>query len=81
MLLLLLFVCFCFLFVCFYYSMMCSDFLRLLSCCNMENVGIWCASAFKNMPGLVGCIEAVVKELDEAADGLVTVVIVGDGTA
>ena len=47
----------------------------------MENVGIWCASAFKNMPGLVGCIEAVVKELDEAADGLVTVVIIGDDTA
>ena len=47
----------------------------------MENVRIWCASAFKNMPGLVGCIEAVVKELDEAADGLVTVVIVGDDTA
>ena len=47
----------------------------------MENVGIWCASDIKNMPGLVGCIEAVVKELDEAADGLVTVVIVGDDTA
>ena len=47
----------------------------------MENVGIWCASDFKNMPGLVGCIEAVVKELDEAADGLVTLVIVGDDTA
>ena len=58
-----------------------SDFLRLLSCCNMENVGMWCASAFKNIPGLVGCIEAVVKELDDAADGLMTVVIVGDGTA
>ena len=47
----------------------------------MENVGTWCASAFKNMPGLVGCIEAVVEELDEAADGLVTVVVVGDDTA
>ena len=44
----------------FYYSLMCSDFLRLLSCCNMENVGMWCASAFKKIPGLVGCIEAVV---------------------
>ena len=61
--------------------MMCSDFLKLLSCCNVENVGIWCARAFKNIPGLVGCIEAVVKQLDDAADGLVTVVIVGDGTA
>ena len=47
----------------------------------MENVGIWCASAFKNIPGLVGCIEAVVTELDDAADGLITVVIVGDDTA
>ena len=79
--------CCCYLFVfvfrlfVFYYSMMCSDFLKLLSCCNMENVGIWCARAFKNIPGLVGCIEAVVKQLDDAADGLVTVVIVGDGTA
>ena len=79
--LLLLFVCFCFLFVCFYYSIMCSDFLRLLSCCKMENVGIWCASAFDNIPGLVGRIEAVVTELDDAADGLMTVVIVGDNTA
>ena len=47
----------------------------------MENVGMWCASAFKNIPGLVGCIEAVVKELADAADGLMTVVIVGDDTA
>ena len=47
----------------------------------MENVGIWCASAFKNIPRLVGCIEAVVTELDDAADGLITVVIVGDDTA
>ena len=65
----------------FLYYSLCSDFLRLLSCCNMENVGMWSASAFKNIPGLVGCIEAVVKELDDAADGLMTVVIVGDGTA
>ena len=65
----------------FYYSLMCSDFLRLLSCCNMENVGMWCASAFKKIPGLVGCIEAVVTELADAADGLMTVVIVGDDTA
>ena len=42
---------------------------------------MWRASAFKNIPGLVGCIEAVVKVLDDAADGLMTVVIVGDGTA
>ena len=33
------------------------------------------------MPGLVGCIEVVVKVLDVAADGLKTVVIGGDGTA
>ena len=65
----------------FYYSLMCSDFLRLLSCCNMENVGMWCASAFKKIPGLVGCIEAVVTELADAADGQMTVVIVGDDTA
>ena len=58
---------------------MCRGFLRLLSYCNMENAGIW--YAFKNIPGLVGRIEAVVKELDDAADGLMTVVIVGDGTA
>ena len=45
----------------------------------MENARIW--YAFKNIPGLVGCIEAVVKVLDDAADGLMTVVIVGDGTA
>ena len=45
----------------------------------MENAGIW--YAFKNIPGLVGCIEAVVKVLDVATDGLKTVVIVGDGTA
>ena len=69
------------LFFYYYYSVMCSDFLRLLSCCYMENVGIWCASAFKNIPRLVGCIEAVVTELDDAADGLKTVVIVGDDTA
>ena len=42
---------------------------------------MWCASAFKNIPGLVGCIEAVVKELNDAADGLMTVVIVCNGTA
>ena len=47
----------------------------------MENVGMWCASAFKIIPGLVGCIEAVVKVLDDAADGLITVVMVGEGTA
>ena len=45
----------------------------------MENAGIW--YAYKNIPGLVGCIEAVVKVLDVATDGLRTVVIVGDGTA
>ena len=47
----------------------------------MENVEIWCASAFDNIPGLVGRIEAVVTELDDAADGLMTVVIGGDNTA
>ena len=36
---------------------------------------------FKNIPGLVGCIAIVVKVLDVAADGLMTVVIGGDGTA
>ena len=36
--------------------------------------------AFKNTPGLV-CIEAVVKVLGVATDGLKTVVIVGDGSA
>ena len=46
----------------------------------MENVGMWCASAFKKIPGLVGCIEAVVTELADAVDGLMTVVIVGDDT-
>ena len=42
---------------------------------------MWCVSAFKNIPGLVGCIEVVVNVLDVAADGLMTVVIGGDGTA
>ena len=46
---------------------------------NIEHAGIW--YAFKNIPGLVGRIEAVVKVLDVATDGLKTVVIVGDGTA
>ena len=36
--------------------------------------------AFKNIPGLVGCIEVVVNVLDVAGDGLMTVVIGGDGT-
>ena len=48
-------------------------------CCNDEHAGIW--YAFKKIPGLVGCIEVVVKVLDVAADGLMTVVIGGDGTA
>ena len=48
-------------------------------CCNDEHAGIW--YAFKNIPGLVGCIEIVVTVLDVAADGLMTVVIGGDGTA
>ena len=46
---------------------------------NIEHAGIW--YAFKNSPGLVGCIEAVVNVLDAATDGLKTVVIVDDGTA
>ena len=58
---------------------MCSDFLRLLSCCKNEHAVVW--YAFNNIPGLVGCIEVVVKVLDVAADGLKTVVIGGDGTA
>ena len=45
---------------------------------NIEHAGIW--YAFKNTPGLV-CIEAVVKVLGVATDGLKTVVIVGDGSA
>ena len=44
----------------------------------MENARIW--YTFKNIPELVGCIEAVVRVLDDAADGLMTAVIVGDGT-
>ena len=49
--------------------------LQYVTCWNI----IW--YAFKNKPGLVDCIEAVVKVLDDAAGGIMTVVIVGDGTA
>ena len=79
--LLLLFLCLLLLllFLLLFYHVMKFPKTSLISCRNMENARIW--YAFKNIPGLVGCIEAVVKVLDDAADGLMTVVIVGDGTA
>ena len=35
----------------------------------------------RNIPELVGCIEVIAEEVAVAADGLGTVVIVGNGTA
>ena len=67
------------LFFFYYYSIILLRFPKTSFLLQMENAGIW--YAFKNIPGLVGRIEAVVKVLDDAADGLMTVVIVGDGTA
>ena len=34
-----------------------------------------------NIPAPVGCIEAVAEEVADAADGLTTVVTIGNGTA
>lgn len=38
-------------------------------------------NGFVNKPGLAGCTEVVADEVDDAADGLRTVVTVGNGPA